>query len=160
MIGDIMFKAFFIVLLFFVCMLVDHRIVNIEKMMDAKITVEVKGNGAINGLYVLEKYSILNDLLSMIELEEDADLSSYNLQQPLKDHDVITIDVYQEPAKISINNASLEELCTLNGIKEKTAQKIIAYRIQNGPFQSLEELMEVSGIGEAKFLAIKDKICL
>lgn len=158
--GDIMFKAFFIVLIILICLIVDHKIINIDKMANAKITVEVKGNGAINGLYELEKYSILNDLLKQIDLKEDADLSSYNLQQPLKNNDVITIDVYQEPTKISINNATLEELCTLNGVKEKTAQKIIDYRIENGPFQSLEELMEVPGIGEAKFLAIKDKICL
>lgn len=160
MIGDNMFKAFFIALIICVCLIVDHKIINIDKMTNAKITVEVKGNGAINGLYELEKYSVLNDLVKQIDLKEDADLSSYNLQQPLKNNDVITINVYQEPAKISINNATLDELCTLDGIKEKTAQKIIAYRIKNGPFQSIEELMEVSGIGEAKFLAIKDKICL
>ena len=129
-------------------------------MESATIEVEVKGNGAKNGIYSLEKYSTINDLLKIIEIEEDADLSSYNLQQPLKNNDVITINVYQEPAKISINNATLDELCTLDGIKEKTAQKIIDYRNSNGPFQSLEELMEVPGIGEAKFNKLKDKISL
>lgn len=160
MIGDNMFKAFFIILAFTIFIFIDYKIVDIKQMESATIEVEVKGNGAKNGIYSLEKYSTINDLLKIIEIEEDADLSSYNLQQPLKNNDVITINVYQEPAKISINNATLDELCTLDGIKEKTAQKIIDYRNSNGPFQSLEELMEVPGIGEAKFNKLKDKISL
>ena len=93
-------------------------------------------------------------------MKEDADLSSYNLQQPLKSMDIITINLISEFPKVSINSANLDELCTLDGIKEKTAQKIIDYRNNNGPFQSLEELMEVPGIGEAKYNKLKDKICL
>ncbi len=61
-------------------------------------------------------------------------------------------------SKININKATKEELQTLSGIGESTAQKIIDYRKENGEFKQIEDLKNVSGIGEAKFNAIKDNI--
>ena len=56
---------------------------------------------------------------------------------------------------ININTATANELMTLDGIGEVIAQRIVDYRTENGDFQSIEELMDVSGIGEKKFEAIK-----
>ena len=47
---------------------------------------------------------------------------------------------------VNINTATVEELCTLSGIGESRANAIITYREQNGPFQSIEDIMKVSGI--------------
>lgn len=60
--------------------------------------------------------------------------------------------------KVSINTGSLEELTTLNGIGEAKAKSIIEYREKNGPFKALEDIKNVSGIGEAAFEKIKDNI--
>ncbi len=62
--------------------------------------------------------------------------------------------------KININTADIELLDKLDGIGESTAQKIIDYRNANGNFESIEELTLVSGIGEKKLDAIRDKICV
>lgn len=62
--------------------------------------------------------------------------------------------------KVSINKGNLEELVTLDGIGESKAAAIIDYREKNGPFLKLEDLMNVSGIGEKAFENIKDKITL
>lgn len=60
--------------------------------------------------------------------------------------------------KININTATKEELDTLPGIGESTANKIINYREENGKFKSIEEIKEVSGIGDSKYEQIKDLI--
>ena len=59
---------------------------------------------------------------------------------------------------VDLNTATAEELDTLPGIGESLARRIIAYREANGPFGSIEEIMEESGIGEAKFAELEDRV--
>lgn len=60
--------------------------------------------------------------------------------------------------KINVNTASVSELETLDGVGAKTAQAIIAHRDSVGGFSSIEQLMEVKGIGPAKFDGLKDQV--
>lgn len=62
------------------------------------------------------------------------------------------------PGKINLNTADREELMTLRGIGEAKAEAIIRYREEQGPFQTIEEIMNISGIKEAAFQKIKDDI--
>lgn len=109
---------------------------------------------------------------------ENADFESLNLASPVYDGMKLYVPRIGEtpgiipPAtpeaqagglsshKININTAGLSELMQLDGIGEATAGKIIAYREQHGRFQNEEELMDVSGIGNAKYEKIKDRICV
>ncbi|MBQ1768487.1 MAG: ComEA family DNA-binding protein [Oscillospiraceae bacterium] len=59
---------------------------------------------------------------------------------------------------VNINTAGVEQLQTLPGIGEALAKRIIEYREEFGPFQSVDELQSVSGIGKAKLDSIRDKI--
>lgn len=61
---------------------------------------------------------------------------------------------------VSINTATLEELMTLEGIGEAKAKSIIAYREEHGPYQAIEDLLNVSGIGESLLAKIKENITL
>ncbi len=65
---------------------------------------------------------------------------------------------FHNSEKVNINTASWEELTALDGIGDVLAKRIVAYREQNGPFSSAEDLMEISGIGEKKFQAIREQI--
>ena len=61
---------------------------------------------------------------------------------------------------MNINTANQTELETLPGIGPSTAQKIIDYRSKNGKFDTIEDIQNVNGIGDAKFENIKDNICV
>jgi len=60
--------------------------------------------------------------------------------------------------KININTATVEQFQNLPGIGSSIAQEIINYRHEHGPFQKVEDIMQVKGIGEKKFEKIKDLI--
>lgn len=62
--------------------------------------------------------------------------------------------------KVNINTASEEELMTLTGIGEAKAAAILKYREEHGRFESIEELMEIEGIKEGVFGKIKDDITI
>ncbi|MDU1685683.1 MAG: ComEA family DNA-binding protein, partial [Clostridium perfringens] len=65
-----------------------------------------------------------------------------------------------ESSSININTASKETLMTLNGIGESKAQAIIDYRDEIGGFKSVDDITNVSGIGEKTLEKIKDKISI
>lgn len=65
-----------------------------------------------------------------------------------------------ENGKININRASAVELDTLPGVGMSTADKIIADREANGPFKTIDDLKRVSGIGDKKYEALADLICV
>ena len=61
-------------------------------------------------------------------------------------------------SKVNINTASKEKLETLPGVGEKKKKKIIDYRETNGKFKTIEDIKNVSGIGDSKYESLKDKI--
>ena len=104
---------------------------------------------------------------------ETADLSKINLASIVKDEQKIIVPYIENKEDkvndnsanvqagvrlVNINTASETELQTLNGIGASTAKKIVDYRNQNGDFNTVEEIMNVSGIGQSKFDSIKDDI--
>ena len=101
---------------------------------------------------------------------QDADISYVNLAARVSDGEKLLIPTMDEAQAlireaesrtnglININQADLSELCTLSGIGESRAYDIIAYRESGGGFQTIEEIMNVSGIKENTFNKIKDKI--
>lgn len=94
----------------------------------------------------------------------NTDYSRVNLAEKLKDGMCIYIPIKgsssEQASLININTASALELMQLNGIGEVIANDIIEYRESNGYFKKIEDIMKVSGIGQAKYDLIKEKICI
>lgn len=65
-----------------------------------------------------------------------------------------------QEGKININTADQKLLMELDGIGEALSERIINYREENGGFKSIEELKNVDGIGDKRYAAIKDKVCV
>lgn len=156
-------KQVIVCLLFFLFVLsIDLKPVSLVDIRKDTIEITIKGEVETEGKMELPLYASIQDALDKAGVTDNADLSSLNPSNILKDKDILVVPAYSEMSslKISINSGTLEELCTLNGIGESTANNIITYRKEHGLFQTLEELMNVKGIGQSKFDKIKDAICL
>ncbi|KRK34110.1 helix-hairpin-helix domain-containing protein [Loigolactobacillus bifermentans] len=150
--------------------------------------VDVKGAVKHPGIYQIQGNARLFDIIRQAGgFAEDADQRQINLAQSLTDQQVVYVPVKGEqgsvavtmnspesavgsstttsenssnPAKVSLNQATATELQALNGIGQKKAEQIIAYREENGGFKALEDLKEVSGIGDKTYEGLKDSITL
>ncbi len=126
---------------------------------DKKISIQVVYKDNVYAFEV-QPYTLLGDVLSWVDLDEDAHISALNETQILHHNDKIVIPIFQEIPCISINHANQEELMQITGIGPKMAERIIAYRTEYGYFQKIEEIMEVKGIGEKSFSKMKDRLCI
>jgi competence protein ComEA len=128
------------------------------------IVVEVKGEVFKPGLYILEGESRVHDLIILAGgITSKADTANLNFALKLSDGMVVYVDEKKSENntnKISINSASLDQLMEINGIGESKARNIINYRKEHGRFNTLEELKNVSGISENLFEQIKESLCI
>ncbi|PRR82388.1 helix-hairpin-helix domain-containing protein [Clostridium vincentii] len=153
---------------------VEDEIKEVVAIEDNKIVVEIKGEIMNPNIYWLKEESIIEDLISEAGgLKPDADMNKINRAEKLKNHQSINIanknEVKQVVANesnedvspiIDINTASEAELDTLPGIGPARAKDIISYREEKGGFESIEDIKNIKGIGEASFEKLKDKITI
>lgn len=138
--------------------------------------VDVKGEVHVPGVYELPADGRVKDAIAMAEgLTDEANELAINFAQKVEDQMVIYVPHEDDDSGlpentttgagevsgatvININTASEQELMTLSGIGQAKAQQIIQYREENGLFDTPEDLMNVSGIGEKSFETLKDSI--
>lgn len=146
-----------------------------------RLCVYVSGEVESPGIYYLDEGQRVADAVALAGgLSERAAPEAVNLARTLVDGEQILIPAKQESsasgvdasagayvatapsanARININTATALQLQELDGIGEATAAKIIADREANGPFRTIEDLTRVSGIGEKKLEALRDRICV
>ncbi|MBF0643954.1 helix-hairpin-helix domain-containing protein [Desulfuromonas acetoxidans] len=61
---------------------------------------------------------------------------------------------------VNINTATVEQLQSVNGIGQKTAEKIVAYRTSHGTYSSVDQLCNIKGIGKASLSKMGDQLCV
>ncbi len=152
----------------------------VEDPAPSFIVVYVSGCVSAPGVYELEEGSRVAHVLELAGGSTNgAALESVNLARVLSDGEQVHIPSREDLAsglysdsqsqgaassgsavRVNINTAGIEQLVTLDGIGESTARKIIEDRESNGSFASVEDIMRVSGIGQKKFEAIEDRICV
>ncbi len=156
-------KQLLIFLFLFVSTLaLDWRAASLEDITKDTVRVTVSGDVDHEGEIEVPAWSTVGDVIDEAVPAGNADTDGLNRTLPVRDHDVITVPEKKEGARkrISINSAGIEDLVTLPGIGEATAEKIIRYREEHGLFQEISDIMNVSGIGESKFEKIRDLITL
>jgi competence protein ComEA len=128
------------------------------------IQVEIRGAIHMPGVYEVVEGTTLESLIGYaMGVHPAADLDALNLTTLVSDGVKYIIPFKNQDetsTKININQATLEQLMTLPGIGKVTAQKIIDYRVQAGPFMRIEDIQLVSGIGVQTFEQIKALITL
>lgn len=185
--------------------LVDDQVVinEVEKvevdLKDDLVYVDIKGAVKKPGVYKINSDKKIIDVITMAGgLMENANTDNINLSKKVTDEMVIIIYTNEEVKNsnivdtvikvidkecvcpniqndgcinteindsitnvnktININTATLEELMSINGLGEAKAKAIIKYREENGYFKIIDDLLNVSGIGEALFEKIKEYI--
>ena len=185
--------------------LVDNQVVinEVEKvevdLKDDLVYVDIKGAVKKPGVYKINSDKKIIDVITMAGgLMENANTDNINLSKKVTDEMVIIIYTNEEVKNsnivdtvikvidkecvcpniqndgcinteindsitnvnktININTATLDELMSINGLGEAKAKAIIKYREENGYFKIIDDLLNVSGIGEALFEKIKEYI--
>ncbi len=155
---------------------------NLEE--NKKIVLHITGEVNTPGVVEIDEGARLIDAIDKAGgLTKNADVEKINLAYVVKDGQKINIpsinsvetDTYitddigeniiiddnsSNSNLVNINTATQTELETLTGIGPSTALKIIKYREENGKFKSIEDIKNVSGIGDIKYETIKDEICV
>ncbi|OON97162.1 MAG: hypothetical protein ATN36_04095 [Epulopiscium sp. Nele67-Bin005] len=147
-----------------------------EEIFKKEIPVYICGEVENAGVYLLEEGSLIDDLLKKAGgATDEADMISVNLAQevvansqvyiPNKNETLVQTTTLEDEkivnisdGKININIATVDELDTLPSIGETRAKAIISYRDENNGFKSLEEVKNVSGIGDKIYEGLVDLI--
>ena len=150
-----------------------------EKIVEKEITIYISGVVKEPGVVTLKNDKRLADAVKLVGgVTEDADLNNVNLAVKLEDemHYIIpkkgesisnsqnnvisNNNTNNQNGKININTATIQELDQIPGVGEATANKILTYRDEVGKFKRIEEIKNVSGIGEKKYENMKEFICI
>ena len=150
----------------------NNKVEKAENRHDEKIFVDVKGAVKHPGVFETTKDKRVKDLIEEAGgLLDDADTSTLNLSQKVKDQMIIYVLKHGEKPKqisdsssssntdvININTANKEQLMKISGVGKTKAEAIIAHREKTGDFKKKEDITKVRGIGKSTFEKIKDKI--
>jgi competence protein ComEA len=130
------------------------------------LTVYITGAVVSPGLYYLPTGSRIDDAVQAAGgFTTNAESDQINLAVPLRDGMQVDIPGLGGTnhillGRMNINTATAEELDTLPGIGPTAAQAIVDYRIEHGPFQMVQDIQNVPGIGPATYDQIKDLIAV
>lgn len=146
---------------------------SVAEREDSELYIYICGEVKKPGVYAMKPGNRVYQLIEKAGgLTEKAEARSVNQAELLEDGVMIYVPAKgeisvqessgagqrEEDGKVNLNTATAEQLMSLNGIGEGKAESIIAYREEQGRFNSIEEIMNVEGIKEGTYNKIKDSI--
>lgn len=146
----------------------NTSLINLSKKISDEMVIIIYSNQQIEELKkenIITEYVYIENECECPDTINDACINEYvenneedNKKENSNELDNVTENIQTD--KISINKATLEELQTITGIGLIKAKNIIEYRNTNGNFKSIEDIKNVSGIGDSTFEKIKDQITI
>ena len=159
---------------------------NEKNISPKEITVYVSGEVNNPGIVTLKSDDRLADAVKILGgVTKKADMNNIKLAIKLEDemhyiipkkgdktnnsnqatntnvnNNQVANETNSQNTKVNINTASIQELDTIPGVGEATANKILSYREENGNFKNIEEIKNVNGIGDKKYENMKEFICV
>ncbi|MBF7145772.1 helix-hairpin-helix domain-containing protein [Bacillus toyonensis] len=146
------------------------------KILDAKeqkkILIDMKGAVVKEGVYEMKEGDRFEDAVEKAGgFLPEADIKKVNLAQIVQDQMILYVPNKNEQVqdlatsskgegKVQINAASKEQLEKITGIGSRKAESILKYREEHGPFQKIEDLLKIDGIGVKSLEKIKDQIII
>lgn len=146
------------------------------KILDAKeqkkILIDMKGAVVKEGVYEMKEGDRFKDAVEKAGgFLPEADIKKVNLAQIVQDQMILYVSNKNEQVqdlatsskgegKVQINAASKEQLEKITGIGSRKAESILKYREEHGPFQKIEDLLKIDGIGVKSLEKIKDQIII
>lgn len=136
------------------------------------IIIDVKGAVSKEGVYEMREGDRVKDAVQKAGgFLSEVDMKKVNLAQIVQDQMLLYIPSKnesgqgmltssKEDGKIQINTAAKEQLEKITGIGSRKAESILKYREEHGPFQKIEDLLEIDGIGAKSLEKIKDQIII
>ncbi|WP_166701770.1 helix-hairpin-helix domain-containing protein [Bacillus albus] len=136
------------------------------------IVIDMKGAVVKEGVYEMKEGDRVKDAIEKAGgFLPEADRMKVNLAQMVQDQMILYVPNKNEQAqevaavskgegKVQINAASKEQLEKITGIGSRKAESILKYREEHGPFQKIEDLLEIDGIGAKSLEKIKDQIII
>ncbi|GEK58768.1 competence protein ComEA [Marinococcus halophilus] len=145
-----------------------------EEEPEKKVQVDVKGEVKAPGVYVLQADERVKEAVQKAGgATDNADMLQVNLAEKIEDEMVIHIpgegeeplnappeESSADTAMVNVNEAEQTDLETIPGIGPAKAAAILSYREENGSFETIEDLSNVSGIGEKTVEQLQDYISL
>ena len=141
-----------------------------------ELVVHVAGAVQNPGVYTLQDGSRVEDAITRAQLLPQSDADALNRAALLSDGQKIVVPFSGESQtsnpltesetetmpndKVNLNHATLAQLMTLPGIGEVKAQAIMQYRQEHNGFQTIDQLLQVNGIGSAIYSQIADLVCV
>ena len=148
----------------------NNQTTNTQQTVDSGSAYTIEGEVNKPGTYVLSDGITMGDLIRAgggltnnaddLAFFEQASLKAGNTYYIASKYDATDICNNEPIAKVNINSDTADTLTNVNGITTSIASSIVSYRTSNGVFQTIEQLMEVYGIGNATYRKVRNFVTL